>query len=229
MIYIVEDDESIRELVSYALQSIGYETAGFARSKEFWTAVDHELPQMVLLDIMLPGEDGLAILKRLKAQERTRNIPVIMTTAKGEEYDKVLGLDSGADDYVAKPFGMMELISRVRAVLRRAGAKDAPGGQKGVLQAGGLILNIPSHTVTVEGREAALTLKEFELLRILMEHEGAVVRREELLREVWGYDYSGESRTLDVHVGTLRQKLGPCGGCVETVRGVGYKIGGGAK
>ena len=225
MIYIVEDDSSIRELVSYALHTSGYETAGYTGGEELWPAMERKLPELILLDIMLPGEDGISILKKLKADARTNQIPVIMMTAKGEEYDKVLGLDSGADDYVAKPFGMMELISRVRAVLRRTQSQQTPAQQ---LRAGALTLDPSRHVVTVNGEAVNLTLKEFEMLRLLMEKAGAVVKRDDLLREVWGYDYSGETRTVDVHVGTLRQKLGSCGGYIETVRGIGYKIGGGA-
>ena len=225
MIYIVEDDSSIRELVGYALHTSGYETASYTGGEELWPAMERKLPELILLDIMLPGEDGISILKKLKADARTSQIPVIMMTAKGEEYDKVLGLDSGADDYVAKPFGMMELISRVRAVLRRTQSQQTPAQQ---LCAGALTLDPSRHVVTVNGEAVNLTLKEFEMLRLLMEKAGAVVKRDDLLRKVWGYDYSGETRTVDVHVGTLRQKLGSCGGYIETVRGIGYKIGGGA-
>ena len=226
MIYILEDDSSIRELVSYALTAAGYEAKGFEEAGAFWAALRSEQPELILLDIMLPGEDGISVLKKLKAVEDTRDIPVIMTTAKGAEYDKVLGLDLGADDYLAKPFGMMELLSRVRAVLRRT-ARQAPRPQEESCHAfRDLVLNEAAHVVTAAGEPVTLTLKEFRLLQLLMEKQGAVVPRETLLREVWGYDYGGESRTLDVHIGTLRQKLGPCGEYIQTVRGVGYKIGG---
>lgn len=226
MIYILEDDSSIRELVSYALNAAGYEARGFEEAAPFWKALRAEQPELILLDIMLPGEDGISVLKRLKAVEETEDIPVIMTTAKGAEYDKVLGLDLGADDYLAKPFGMMELLSRVRAVLRRT-ARQAPKQQaENCHTFRDLVLDAGAHVVTAAGEPVTLTLKEFRLLQLLMEKQGAVVPRETLLREVWGYDYDGETRTLDVHIGTLRQKLGPCGGYIETVRGVGYKIGG---
>ena len=226
MIYIVEDDSSIRELMSYALTAAGYEAKGFEEAGAFWAALRSEQPELILLDIMLPGEDGISVLKKLKAVEDTRDIPRIMTTAKGAEYDEVLGLDLGADDYLAKPCGMMELLSRVRAVLRRT-ARQAPRPQEESCHAfRDLVLNEAAHVVTAAGEPVTLTLKEFRLLQLLMEKQGAVVPRETLLREVWGYDYGGESRTLDVHIGTLRQKLGPCGEYIQTVRGVGYKIGG---
>ena len=223
MIYMLEDDSSIRELVTYALRASGYEAEGFEDSAPFWDAIREMLPEMVILDIMLPGEDGISVLKKLKANSRTADIPVIMATAKGAEYDKVLGLDLGADDYIAKPFGVMELISRVRAVLRRS-SRPLRTPSPNVLSRGDLTLDAAAHRVTVNGQPVSLTLKEFQLLQLLLTHSGSVVGREQLLNEIWGYDYDGETRTVDVHVGTLRQKLGPCGSYIETVRGVGYKI-----
>ena len=223
MIYMLEDDSSIRELVIYALRASGFEAEGFEDSVPFWAAIRETLPEMVILDIMLPGEDGISVLKKLKANTRTADIPVIMATAKGAEYDKVLGLDLGADDYIAKPFGVMELISRVRAVLRRS-SRPPRTASPNVLSRGDLTLDAAAHRVTVNGQPVSLTLKEFQLLQLLLTHSGSVVGREQLLNEIWGYDYDGETRTVDVHVGTLRQKLGPCGSYIEMVRGVGYKI-----
>jgi len=222
MIYCVEDDGSIRELIIYALQTNGYEARGFSESRSFFAALDNSLPSLVLLDIMLPGEDGIAILKRLKASAKTRDIPVIMLTAKSAEYDKVIGLDSGADDYITKPFGIMEFLSRVRAVLRRAG----PPAGSSELFAGRLAMDVERHTVLAGGQEVTLTYKEFALLQYLLENKGIVLTRDKLLQEVWGYDYEGETRTVDVHIRTLRQKLGVAGSVIETVRGVGYRIGG---
>lgn len=222
MIYCVEDDRSIRELIIYALKSNGYEAHGFSEGSSFFAALDSGLPSLILLDIMLPGEDGIEILRRLKASAKTRDIPVIMLTAKSAEYDKVLGLDSGADDYVTKPFGIMEFLSRVKAVLRRAGL--APNSSE--LSAGRLTMNVERHTVLADGQEITLTYKEFALLKYLLENKGIVLTRDKLLQEVWGYDYEGETRTVDVHIRTLRQKLGEAGAVIETVRGVGYRIGG---
>ena len=222
MIYCVEDDSSIRELIIYALKVNGYEARGFSESGPFYAALENALPSLILLDIMLPGEDGLTILKRLKASARTRAIPVVMITAKGAEYDKVVGLDSGADDYITKPFGIMEFLSRVKAVLRRAGQPVNPSE----LTAGRLMMDVARHLVLVDGREVTPTLKEFMLLKYLLENKGIVLTRDQLLQEVWGYDYQGETRTVDVHIRTLRQKLGAAGSVIETVRGVGYKIGG---
>ena len=222
MIYCVEDDRSIRELIVYALKSHGFEAEGHSDGKAFFEALTSQgLPSLVLLDIMLPGEDGIEILKRLKASAKTRHIPVIMLTAKGTEYDKVLGLDSGADDYVTKPFGVMELLSRIKAVLRRSGAAGSPLE----LSAGRISLNTERHAVYADGEEVSLTLKEFELLKYLLENVGIVLTRDKLLDRVWGYDYKGETRTVDVHIRTLRQKLGNAGSMIETVRGVGYRIG----
>lgn len=222
MIYCVEDDSSIRELIIYALKANGFEARGFSESGSFYTALNSALPSLILLDIMLPGEDGITILKRLKASARTRAIPVVMLTAKSAEYDKVLGLDSGADDYITKPFGIMEFLSRVKAVLRRAGHPANPAE----LAAGGLTMDVERHTVLADGREVTLTFKEFMLLKYLLENKGIVLTRDKLLQEVWGYDYQGETRTVEVHIRTLRQKLGAAGSVIETVRGIGYKIGG---
>lgn len=222
MIYYVEDDENIRELVIYTLSQVGLPAKGFPDAAAFWSALEEQLPELILLDIMLPREDGLAMLKRLRSDERTAEIPVIMITARGTEYDKVLGLDLGADDYIAKPFGMAELVARVKARLRRKTGK--PGEEK--LAAGALVLDKKAHRVTVEGAEVSLTLKEYELLRILMENRGMVLTRDQLLERVWDYSYDGSSRTVDVHIQTLRTKLGHCADMIETVRGVGYRFGG---
>ena len=222
MIYCVEDDSNIRELVVYTLETTGYKARGFEDGKAFLEALALETPELVLMDIMLPGEDGMALLKRLKASAKTQDIPVIMMTAKGSEYDKVLGLDSGADDYVTKPFGMMELISRIKAVLRRT-EKNAMKIED-MIVLNGLTIDVKKHEVTVEGEPVSLTLKEFELLRRMMKNLGIVLTRDQLLEDIWGYDFDGETRTVDVHVRTLRQKLGKAGELIETVRGVGYKM-----
>ena len=223
MIYFVEDDNSIRKLVLYSLTSAGLEAEGFAHPGEFWTAMDRQLPQVVLLDIMLPEEDGISILKKLRSDSRTRRIQVILLTAKGSEYDKVVGLDAGADDYVSKPFGMMELMARVRSALRRAG-QDAAAPPTYTL--GPLMVDPGRHLVQVNGENVALTLKEFQVLCLLLEHRDTVFTRDQLLNAIWGYDFDGASRTVDVHIRTLRQKLGEAGGCIQTIRGIGYKIGG---
>jgi len=220
MIYLLEDDASIRDLVIYTLNSQGLEARGFDRPSAFRSAVEERLPKLVLLDIMLPEEDGISVLKRLRADSRTRRLPVIMLTARGTEYDKVMGLDAGADDYVAKPFGMMELLSRIRALLRRTQTESEPEA----CRCGTLVVDPGSHTVTADGEAVALTQKEFELLYLLLRNRGQVISRERLIGEVWGYSFAGESRTVDVHVRTLRQKLGAAGSCIETVRGYGYKI-----
>ena len=222
MIFCVEDDDNIRELVIYTLETTGLEARGFADGTVFMEALAFDTPELVLLDIMLPGEDGLEILKKLKNSSKTKDIPVIMVTAKGSEYDKVVGLDSGADDYVTKPFGMMELISRIKAVLRRSGKQQ----DKTKLSVGGICLDTKKHEVKVDGEQVVLTLKEFELLEKLMRNQGIVLTRDQLLTEIWGYDFDGETRTVDVHIRTLRQKLGEQGSLVKTVRGVGYRIGG---
>lgn len=222
MIFCVEDDSNIRELVVYTLESTGFQAHGFEDGSSFLEALALETPELVLLDIMLPGEDGLEILKKLKNSSKTKDIPVIMVTAKGSEYDKVVGLDSGADDYVTKPFGMMELISRIKAVLRRSGKQQ----DKTKLSVGEICLDTKKHEVKVDGESVVLTLKEFELLEKLMRNQGIVLTRDQLLTEIWGYDFDGETRTVDVHIRTLRQKLGEQGSLVKTVRGVGYRIGG---
>lgn len=216
----MEDDKSIRDLVIYTLTAVGYEAEGFATGEEMFKALEKTSPQLIMLDIMLPDEDGLAILKKLKSDPMTEDIPVIMATAKGTEYDKVVGLDLGADDYLAKPFGMMEMISRVKAVLRRS----APKEKTDVLRMGKLELDEKRHTVSVDGTQIQLTLKEYELLRVFMENPGIVFSRDSLLSSVWGINFIGESRTVDVHIGTLRTKIGECGNYIETVRGVGYKM-----
>lgn len=221
MIYFLEDDNSIRELVVYTMNSTGYDAVGFAKPAEFWAAMEQAMPSLVLLDIMLPEEDGLQILKKLRANPLTKKLPVMMLTAKDSEYDKVLGLDSGADDYVPKPFGMMELMARIKALLRRAGPQE-PDDKEYILDK--LYVSPSRHLVKVDGKEVSLTLKEFELLCFLLENDGMVLTRDKILARIWGYDFDGETRTVDVHVRTLRQKLGECGAFIETVRGVGYKI-----
>ncbi|MEA4891087.1 MAG: response regulator transcription factor [Peptococcaceae bacterium] len=223
MIYCVEDDQSIRELIMYALNSSGFDVRGFADGESFWQGLAAEAPELVLLDVMLPGgEDGISILKRLRSEPKTRQLPVLMLTAKGSEYDKVLGLDSGADDYVTKPFGVMELISRVKALLRRS---DRGKPVLRELTAGNLVLNEEKHQVWVEDREVQLTLKEFELLHYLLENQDLALSRNKILEAVWGFDFEGETRTVDMHIKTLRQKLGSDGKLIQTVRGIGYKLG----
>ena len=222
MIYYVEDDNNIRDLVVYTLCQTGLDAKGFADAQSFFDACRQKMPELVLLDIMLPASDGLSILGKLKADIRTAALPVIMVTAKGTEYDKVVGLDSGADDYIAKPFGMMELVARVKALLRRTAAKEPAE----VLKSGDLTVDRFRHTVTVGEEDTPLTLKEFELLAFLMENRGAAFSREQLLELLWDYSYDGGTRTVDVHIQTLRQKLGDCGRLIETVRGVGYRFGG---
>lgn len=222
MIYFLEDDNSIRELVVYTMNSTGFEAVGFGKPGEFWAAMERETPSLVLLDIMLPEEDGLSILKKLRANPATKRLPVMMLTAKDSEYDKVLGLDSGADDYVPKPFGMMELMARIKALLRRSGSTPEEGNKDYTV--GKLYVSPSRHQVKVDGNEVSLTLKEFELLCFLLENDGMVLTRDKILARIWGYDFDGETRTVDVHVRTLRQKLGECGSLIETVRGVGYKI-----
>ena len=221
MIYLVEDDDSIRELVLYTLHTTGFEAEGFRNAADFWQSLEKELPQLVLLDIMLPDEDGLHILKRLRAGAETADLPVMMLTAKSSEYDRVVGLDSGADDYMPKPFGMMELVSRVRALLRRA-AK--PAAEDKLFTAGSLAVDVKRRAVTVDGEPVILTYKEFELLCYLLENRGVVLSRDQILTKIWDYNYSGETRTVDVHIRTLRQKLGDAGALIETVRGVGYRL-----
>ncbi|MDD6883842.1 MAG: response regulator transcription factor [Eubacteriales bacterium] len=223
MIYYVEDDDNIRELVVYTLTQVGLPAQGFSESQSFFAAMEKELPDLVLLDIMLPGEDGLSILRKLRAGRQTEGIPVVMITAKDAEYDKVQGLDLGADDYIAKPFGMAELVARVRARLRRVSPREE-NDQRFV--AGDLVLDDRAHSVTVHGEPVSLTLKEYELLHYLMENSGAAFSREQLLNRIWDYSYEGGSRTVDVHIQTLRAKLGSCGNMIHTVRGIGYRFGG---
>ena len=221
MIYYLEDDDSIRELVIYTLRHSNLEAKGFSHPQDFWKAMEEKKPSLILLDIMLPGEDGLQILKRLRADYQTQKLPVMMITAKTTEYDKVSGLDMGADDYMAKPFGMMEFLARVKAVLRRSGQKQ---GEK-ELNCGPITILVERHEVQENGRPVELTLKEFEVLKYLVENKGIVLTRYQLLGHVWGYDFDGETRTVDVHIRSLRQKLGDAGTLIETVRGVGYRIG----
>ena len=221
MIFCVEDDAGIRDLMIYTLNASGFRAVGFENARELYAALADDTPELIMLDIMLPGEDGISILKRLKADARTVDIPVIMATAKGNEYDKVIGLDLGADDYLAKPFGMMEMASRVRAVLRRSGRAAE---KQQLIRVGGLEMNLGEHIVTADGIRVQLTLKEFELLHTFMTNPGRAFTREQLLSSVWCEDFLGETRTVDVHVGTLRQKLGSCGKYIRTVRGVGYKL-----
>lgn len=218
MVYLLEDDESIRRFVIYALKQTGMEAEGFSLPSLFREAVEHKKPDIALLDIMLPEEDGISVLKWLRSRPDTKQLPVIMLTAKSTEYDKVVGLDSGADDYIAKPFGTMELISRIKALLRRTAAADVE------YTVGKLYVNKTKHIVTVDGKETELTLKEFELLCLLLKNRGAVFTRDQLLNDIWGYDYDGENRTVDVHIRSLRSKLGESGDIIGTVRGVGYKI-----
>lgn len=220
-IFLVEDDESIRELVLYALNNGGHHGIGVCDSTELWKLLADQTPDLVMLDIMLPGDDGFRILEQLKSTPRTEAVPVIMLTAKVNEYDKVRALDAGADDYMTKPFGVMELLSRVRAVLRRTAPHKAD-----LLRTAAIILDEARHTVSVHGQSVTLTFKEFELLSFLMRNAGLVLSREKIMERVWGFDYEGESRTVDMHIKTLRQKLGEAGNVIETVRGVGYKIGG---
>lgn len=223
MIYFLEDDDSIRELVVYTLNNTDLPAEGFHRPAEFWAAMEQQIPALILLDIMLPEEDGMKVLKKLRAAPATAHVPVMMVTAKSGEYDKVVGLDAGADDYLTKPFGIMELVSRVKALLRRAGTASSAETE---YRLGDLYVNPSRHEVRVVGQPVSLTYKEFELLCLLLENKGRVLNRDTILDRVWGYTFDGESRTVDVHIRTLRTKLGVCGDLVETVRGMGYKIGG---
>lgn len=225
MIYCVEDDAGIRELVVYTLQNTGMEARGLEDGGALFAALREKKPQLILLDIMLPGEDGISILRRLRDTQDTADIPVILLTAKNTEYDKVVGLDSGADDYVAKPFGMMELVARIRAVLRRTQAESGSEEQARLLVAGEICVDERAHSVFVGEREVQLTLKEYQLLCLLMKNRGAVLTRDVLLENIWGYGNESETRTVDVHIRTLRQKLGAAGAMIETVRGVGYRMG----
>lgn len=221
MIYFIEDDPSIRELVVYTLTGAGMESKGFAAPSEFWPALRQASPELILLDIMLPEEDGLSILRKLRADMQTARIPVMMLTARSSEFDKVVGLDAGADDYLPKPFGMMELIARVRALLRRS-QRDADPQE--ILRIGELSVSPEQHIAEVNGERIPLTLKEFEMLVMLLRNRELVLTREQFLNQIWGYNFDGESRTIDVHIRTLRQKLGPAGRHIRTIRGVGYKF-----
>ena len=219
-IWCVEDDASIRDIEIYTLNSTGFEARGFENGENFFAALAQETPDLVILDVMLPGMDGVSILRKMKDSATTKRLPVIMVTAKTSEIDVVKGLDHGADDYLCKPFGIMEFISRVRAVLRRC----APLGEGSVLRAGNLIVNLDERTVTANGNRVNLTFKEFELLKLFLSHPKMVFTRDQLLSNVWNIDYAGETRTVDVHIQTLRQKLGDCGRMIETVRNVGYRL-----
>lgn len=219
-IWCVEDDESIREIEVYTLNSTDFEAKGFPDAAAFRDALTKSRPDLILLDIMLPGEDGVELLKFLKDSPDTRRIPVIMATAKGMEYDKIQSLDLGADDYLVKPFGMMEMVSRIKAVLRRC----KPTQVQHLLKTGGLVVNLDEHTVTLDNERIQLTLKEFELLRLFLAHPGMAFTRDQLLNDVWGADYASETRTVDMHIRTLRVKLGDYGKMIETVRGVGYRL-----
>ena len=219
MIFCVEDDSGIRELILYTLSASGFETKGFSKADDFWKELKSTKPELILLDIMLPGEDGISILKKLRANSNTSNIPVIMASAKGQEYDKVIGLDLGADDYLAKPFGMMEMVSRVRAVLRRASPQNNE-----IIKVDNLVIDEGRHKVFVDESEIILTLKEYDILLLLAQNIGKVFTRDKLLEQIWGVDFVGETRTVDVHIGTLRTKLGIFGSRIETIRGVGYRL-----
>lgn len=221
MIYLVEDDENIRELVVYTLNNSGFEAKGFHDAKSFWAQMDKKIPDLLLLDIMLPDEDGLSILKKLRQSVITKSLPIMMLTAKSSEYDKVIGFDNGADDYLPKPFGMMELLARIKALLRRTEKESADD----FYQVGTLYVSPSRHKVTVDGEKVNLTLKEFELLCFLLANKGIVMTRDQILNKIWDYSFDGESRTVDVHIRTLRQKLGSAADLIETVRGVGYIIG----
>lgn len=223
MIYLLEDDHNIRDFVLYALNGRGMEAEGFERPSAFWKALENHRPDLLLLDIMLPEEDGIAIMKKLRESAETRRLPIILLTAKNTEFDKVVGLDSGADDYISKPFSMMELISRIKALLRRSQFGQTP--EEFCIR--GLRVNISKHTVWADEEPITLTRKEFELLAMLLENQGAVLSRDQLQNKIWGYAFEGGSRTVDVHIRTLRQKLKGCGELIETVRGLGYKIGDG--
>lgn len=220
MIYLVEDDSSIRELVVYTLNSTGLEAKGFEKPSEFWQAMQEEKPSLVMLDLMLPEESGIDVLKKIRENSQTEKLPVIIVTAKSSEYDKINGLESGADDYIAKPFSMMEMVARVKALLRRTESRT----EEKEYIIGNLYVSPSKHIVKVDDEEVILTYKEFEMLNLLLENRGIVLTRDQLLNKIWGYSFDGESRTVDVHVRTLRQKLGTAGDVVKTIRGVGYKI-----
>ena len=222
MIWCVEDDASIRDIEVYALSSAGFAARGFEDGSSFYAAItgEKEKPQLIVLDVMLPGIDGIELLKRIRANAALKQIPIVMATAKGSEYDRIQGLDLGADYYLTKPFGVMELISCVKAVLRRCGAED----EKGTLNACGISMNTLEHTVSADGERITLTYKEYELLKLFLSHMGTAFTREQLMERVWGTDYMGETRTIDMHIRTLRQKLGKCGESIKTVRNVGYRM-----
>lgn len=224
MIFCVEDEQNICELEVYTLQSVGMEAQGCGSGRELFALLEKQVPELIVLDIMLPDEDGVSILRRLRADKRYENIPVIMATAKGSEFDKVKGLDSGADDYIAKPFGMLEMVARIKAVLRRCAAPRHSEDVGEIIRIGRLEVNQLEHKVSVGGSEVVLTLKEYELLRKFLQHPGIVFSRDKLLNDIWGYEFSGETRTVDVHIRTLRQKLGDAGELIETIRGVGYRM-----
>lgn len=221
MIYLLEDDEGIRNFVLYTLNNTGLEAKGFEKPSDFWAALNKKLPELLLLDIMLPEQDGLEILSKLRGRSDTAALPIIMLTAKGEEYDKIIGLDSGADDYVTKPFSMMELVSRIKALLRRAVSVQT----KNEYTIGALYVNVQKHIVRANGNDVTLTYKEFELLCLLVQNQGTVFTRSQILERIWGYEFDGENRTVDVHIRMLRSKLGECKSMIETVRGIGYKLG----
>ena len=222
MVWCVEDDASIRDIEVYALSSAGFEARGFEDGSSFYAAItgEKEKPQLIVLDVMLPGIDGIELLRRIRANAALKQIPIVMATAKGSEYDKIQGLDLGADYYLTKPFGVMEFISCVKAVLSRCGAED----EKGTLNACGISMNTLEHTVSADGERITLTYKEYELLKLLLSHMGTAFTREQLMERVWGTDYMGETRTIDMHIRTLRQKLGKCGESIKTVRNVGYRM-----
>ena len=220
MIYCVEDEDSIRDIEEYALRTAGFDTRGFADGNSFWEAVQADVPQLVVLDIMLPGIDGIELLKRIRATPSLRMLPVILATARGAEYDKIEGLDLGADYYLAKPFGVLELVSCVKAVLRRC----QPETDEHILHCGGLVMNVDAHTVTADGKRVTLTYKEYELLKLFLSHPGIAYTRDQLMSEVWGMDFCGETRTVDMHIRTLRQKIVPYSDRIETVRNVGYRL-----
>lgn len=224
MIICVEDEQNICELEVYTLQSVGMDAEGCASGKELFALLEQHIPELIVLDIMLPDEDGMSILARLRADKRYASIPVIMATAKGSEYDKVKGLDSGADDYIAKPFGMLEMVARIKAVLRRCASQQPAKTDDGLIRRGTLEVHELEHQVRVGGEAVVLTLKEYELLKLLLLHPGIVFSRDKLLNDIWGYEFSGETRTVDVHIRTLRQKLGEAGELIETIRGVGYRM-----
>ena len=224
MIICVEDEQNICELEVYTLQSVGMEAEGCASGRELFALLEQHTPELIVLDIMLPDEDGMSILARLRADKRYASIPVIMATAKGSEYDKVKGLDGGADDYIAKPFGMLEMVARIKAVLRRCASQQPAKADDGLIRRGTLEVHELEHQVRVGGEEVVLTLKEYELLKLLLLHPGIVFSRDKLLNDIWGYEFTGETRTVDVHIRTLRQKLGKAGELIETIRGVGYRM-----